>query len=167
MKIVRFSPFGQIDPLRQQIDRIFEEMEDTDRDSYFTWTPAVELVDNQDNLILRMQLAGIDRKNIDIQVTKESVTISGERHRPESESSRYLHSEFNYGKFQRKISLPVPIINHQATANYEAGLLTLVLPKVEEVRQKVVKISLGDAVSTNNSLSGSEAVEEKAAVTSV
>ena len=59
-------------------------MEDAKQDSYLIWTPAMKFVDDTDKLILRMQLAGVDSKNIDIQVTKESVTISGERHRTET-----------------------------------------------------------------------------------
>ncbi|MDJ0690329.1 MAG: Hsp20/alpha crystallin family protein [Xenococcaceae cyanobacterium MO_188.B32] len=161
--MMRFSPLEQMDSLRRQIDRVFADIEDATKDSYSTWTPAMELLDESDNLILRMQLAGIDRQDIDIQVTKESVTISGERHRREAETSRCLHSEFNYGKFQRQISLPVPVINTQATANYEAGMLTLILPKVEEARQRVVKVNLADAVSISHSLP-KESVEEEVAV---
>ncbi|MDJ0572422.1 MAG: Hsp20/alpha crystallin family protein [Pleurocapsa sp. MO_192.B19] len=164
MKIVRLSPLEQMDSLRRQIDRVFDDIDNVAYDSYSTWTPAIELLDDSDNLILRMQLAGLDGNDIDIQVTRGSVTISGERHRSEAESWRYLHSEFNYGKFQRQISLPVPVVNSEATANYEAGILTLILPKAEEAKQRVVKISLGDEASANNSRPETESVAEEAAV---
>ncbi|GAB4523202.1 MAG: Hsp20/alpha crystallin family protein [Pleurocapsa sp.] len=150
MDIVRFSPFEQIDSLRRQIDRVFADMEDIAQDNG-TWTPAIELLDEADHLILRMQLAGINRQDIDIEVSRQAVTISGKFHRSETES-RCLYSEFNYGKFQRQISLPVPVINHQATANYEAGILTLVLPKVEEAKQKVVKVTVGETAAAESSL---------------
>ncbi len=153
MHIMRFSsPFEPMDSLRRQIDRVFADIEGANQDNYSTWTPATELLDQSDNLIVRMQLAGINRQDIDIQVTKDSVTISGERHRTEADSSRYLYSDFNYGKFQRQISLPVPVINSQATANYEAGMLTLILPKAEEARGRVVKVSLADTVGASHSL---------------
>jgi HSP20 family protein len=162
MKIVRLSPLEQMDSLRQQIDRVFNDIDRAACDSYSTWTPAIELLDDANNLVLQMQLAGIDGKDIDIQVTRESATISGERRRLDAESSRYLHSEFHYGKFQRQISLPVPIINSQATANYDAGILTLTLPKAEEAKQRVVKISLGDEAFANNSLPETESLAEEA-----
>ena len=162
MHIVHFSsPFERMDSLRRQIDRVFADIEDAAQDNHPTWTPAMELLDNSDNLILRMQLAGINRQDIDIQVTKNSVTISGERHRQEAESSRYLYSDFNYGKFQRQISLPVPVINTQATANYEAGILILTLPKAEEARQRAVKVSLGEAISARESLPAESVEVEK------
>ncbi len=150
MSKVRFSPFEQIDSLRHQIDRVFTDIEGAAQNSYSTWSPPIELLENADHLILRMQLAGIDDKHTDIQVTTESVTISGERHCPKAKSNLCLHSEFNYGKFQRKISLPVPVINSQATASSNAGILTLLLPKVEEAKQRVVKIKLGDTTSASS-----------------
>ena len=147
MKIVNFSPLEQMDSLRSQIDRVFASIEDVPQDNYSAWKPTVELLDDSDNLILRMALAGINRQDIDVEVTRESVTVSGEHHRPEIESSHYLYSELNYGKFQRQIFLPVSVINSQARASYEDGILTLVLPKVEEAKKRVVKIALEDTAS--------------------
>ncbi|MGV2828691.1 Hsp20/alpha crystallin family protein [Myxosarcina sp. GI1(2024)] len=97
MDIVRFSPFGRMELLRKQIDRVFADIENTAQDNYSTWTPAIELLDDSDNLILRMQLAGVEDKDLDIQVTRESVAISGKRNHLQGKSTRYLHSEFNYG----------------------------------------------------------------------
>ena len=166
MNKVRFSPFEQMDSLRRQIDQVFADMESAAQNDYPNWSPPIELLDDTEHLILRTQLAGIDGKeDIDIQVTRESVTISGKRHRPESKSDRCLHSEFIYGKFQRKISLPVPVINSQATANSEAGILTLILPKVEKAKQRVVKIKLGDTISAS-SIPETESAAEAAAVAS-
>lgn len=149
MNIVSFTPFGQIDSLRSQIDQVFAEIEGSDNYSYDSWKPAVELLENDDNLILRMVLSGINRQDLDIEVTRESVSISGERHRPEIDSSRNLYSELKYGKFQRQISLPMPVVNTQAKADYEDGILTLVLPKVEEARHKVIKINLAHSNSVD------------------
>ena len=71
MHIMRFSsPFEPMDSLRRQIDRVFADIEGANQDNYSTWTPATELLDQSDNLIVRMQLAGINRQDIDIQVTK-------------------------------------------------------------------------------------------------
>lgn len=169
MHIVRFSPLERIDSVRRQIDRVFADIEEVTQNSYSTWSPTIELLEDEDYLILRMQLAGIDSKNIEIQVTKKSVIISGELHRLEAGSHRYLHSEFNYGKFQREISLPIPVVNNQVTANYEVGILTLKLPKAEEAKQRVVKINLGNTTvvntaNSNSSLPETEVVEKELAV---
>lgn len=160
MKIVSFSPFEQVDSLRQQIDRVFAEMEDN-AGNYNHWQPAVELIDDIDNLILRMPLAGVHKENINIEVTKKSVTISGERHRPASESSCYLYSELHYGKFQRQVDLPLPIVNTQIKANYEEGMLTLILPKVEDAKNRIVKVSLVDSKSMAETLSETDSATEE------
>ena len=141
MKIVSFSPFEQMDSLRNQIDRVFNDMEGSSQ-NYSSWQPPVELLDHDDKLIVRLSLAGVDRQTIDIEAMRESVTVSGGRRALETESSRYLYSEFNYGKFRRQISLPVSVVNTEVTADYQDGILTLTLPKVEEARHKVVKINL-------------------------
>ncbi|MEM9923281.1 MAG: Hsp20/alpha crystallin family protein [Cyanobacteria bacterium P01_D01_bin.50] len=161
MNVVRFSPFERMDSLRRQIDQVFVDIDKVAKDSYSAWTPAIDLLEDSDNLILRIQLAGIDRNNIDIQVTRKSVTISGERPIPDVQSSRYLHSEISYGKFGRQISLPLPVINTQATANFEDGILTLVLPKAEEAKQRVVKISLGDTNKGTSALPEAESSEQE------
>ena len=158
MKIVSFSPFEQMDSLRNQIDRVFADFEDNNH----SWQPAVELIDRDDSLILRMPLAGISQEDLDIEVTRESVTVAGKRYRLESKSYRYLYSELNYGKFRRQIKLPVPIINTQVKANYDAGMLTLTLPKVEEAKQRVVKINLANAFPNAVSLPESESVSDEA-----
>lgn len=152
MEIVYFSPWQKLDSVRRQIDRVFAESEADSHDKSFNWMPAMELLEDSDRLILKLQLAGVDRNNIDIQVTRQTVTISGQTHQTKSESSKYLHSEFNYGKFQRHISLPVAIVNSQVQANFEGGILTLILPKVEEAKNRVVKISLGDTQENTASL---------------
>ena len=160
MKIVSFSPFEQVDSLRQQIDRVFAEIDGNESHDHL-WQPGSELIDHPDNLVLRISLAGVNKEAIEIQVSKKAVAISGERHRPPRESSRYIYSELNYGKFSRQISLPVPIINTQVKASYEAGMLTLILPKVEEAKQQVVKVNLENSTSVAESLPEIESTTDK------
>lgn len=157
MKIVSFSPFERVDSLRNQIDRVFADLENNN----YSWQPSVELIDRDDNLILRMPLAGISLQDLDIEVTRESVTITGERRHWEGESSRYLYSELSYGKFGRQINLPVPIVNTEVKAYYDAGMLTLTLPKVEEAKQRVVKINLANSSPDTASLPESELLTEE------
>ncbi|MBL1211635.1 Hsp20/alpha crystallin family protein, partial [Geminocystis sp. GBBB08] len=107
--------------------------------------PSIELLDNQDSLTLRVLVPGIDKKDLDISVTREAVKISGEyRHQEKSQDNGYYVSEFNYGKFERTINLPVAVQNDQVSADYKDGILSLNLPKIEEVKNKVFKVSLGE-----------------------
>jgi HSP20 family protein len=131
-----------METLSRQIDQVFDELTPSRHKSDF-WTPTVELKDAGDNLVLRAQLPGMDAKDLDIQVTQEAVAIAGE-HRQEEKSDRngYFRSEFRYGKFRRVVPLPVAIQNNKVQAEYKDGLLTLTLPKVETVRNQVVKLNL-------------------------
>lgn len=146
MALIRWQPFREIETLRRQFDELFEELARGNRESEMTWTPLVELQDMDDNLILRAQLPGLEAKDLDVQVTRDAVSISGE-HRSENkvEEKGYFRSEFRYGKFQRMIPLPVHIQNERVQADFQNGVLTLTLPKVEEAQRRVVRLNLGES----------------------
>lgn len=143
MSLVRFYPLSDIDNLHRQMNRLFDEITAWDNPLNDVFKPAVELIDNEDNLTLRAIIPGIDKKDLDVTVTRENVKISGEYHnKKENKDKGYYVSEFNYGKFERNINLPVAVENEQVTADYIDGILTLVLPKVEEVKNKAFKVNL-------------------------
>jgi HSP20 family protein len=142
--IVRYwQPFEEIDTLRRQFDRALGDLVSNDAASV-TWTPAVRLVESAEHYTLTAQLAGINPDDIDIHVTRESVAISGDRPAFEAnEGDTVLYDNHRYGTFRRVVNLPEAVRNDAVTAEYINGLLVLTLPKVEEVRNKVVKINLG------------------------
>lgn len=143
--LVRYwQPWRELETLRRQFDQMFDELaHNTASDDQSTWAPAIELKDAGDTLTLRAQLPGMDAKDLDVQVSREAVSISGE-HRTEqkTEEKGFFKSEFRYGKFHRVIALPVPVQNEQVKADYKDGILTLTLPKVEEVKHQVVRVNL-------------------------
>ncbi|WP_204136955.1 Hsp20/alpha crystallin family protein [Halomicronema sp. CCY15110] len=142
--IVRYwHPFQEVETLRRQLDSVFNEVSNVIETAPTAWTPAIRLVESNDHYVLTVQLSGITPDGIDIQATRESIVISGERPQPEvAEGDRVLHDDIHYGTFRRVVNLPEAIQNDAVAANFENGFLTLTLPKVEEVRNKVVKISL-------------------------
>jgi len=148
--IVRYwHPFQEVESLRRQLDSVFSEVSNVIETAPTTWTPAIRLVENGDRYVLTIQLAGINPDVIDIQATRESLVISGERQQPEVlEGDRVLHDDIRYGSFRRVVNLPEAIQNDAVEANFEHGFLTLTLPKIEEVRNKVVKISLNGGNET-------------------
>ena len=150
-----WQPFTEIETLRQQLDKVFDQRAATRDNSEAAWMPALELVDAGDNFVLKAQLPGIDPKDVDVQVTREAISISGERrYENTDEKSGYVRSEFRYGKFHRVLPLPAPIQNDSVQAECKHGILTLTLPKVIEARNKVVKINLAEIAgsSTNPAL---------------
>ena len=147
-----WQPFTEIETIRQQLDKAFDQLAATRDNSEATWMPAVELADAGDNFVLKAQLPGIDPKDIDVQVTPEAISISGERRYENTDKkSGCVRSEFRRGKFHRVLPLPAPIQNDSVQAECKDGILTLTLPKVSEARNKVVKINLAQiaGASTN------------------
>jgi len=148
MMLMRWQPFQEVETLRRQLDQVFDEFKGFSKERSETWTPAIELQDSADNLLLRAQLPGIDRKDLDIQVTREAVLIAGERrYEQHNEDQGYFRSEFRYGKFHRVVQLPLPVQNDKVSAEYKDGILTLTLPKLENDRNRVFKINLGEIAS--------------------
>ena len=150
-----WQPFTEIETLRKQLDKAFDQRAATRDNSEAAWMPALELADAGDNFVLKAQLPGIDPKDIDVQVTREAVSLSGERrYENTDEKSGCVRSEFRYGKFYRVLPLPAPIQNDSVQAECKDGILTLTLPKVTEARNKVVKINLAEiaGASTNPAL---------------
>jgi len=144
-----WQPFTEIETIREQLDKVFDQRAATRDNSETAWMPALELIDAGDNFILKAQLPGIDSKDIDVQVTREAISISGERRYENTEEKPgYVRSEFRYGKFHRTLPLPADIQNDSVQAEYKDGILTLTLPKVAEARNKVVKINLGEIAGT-------------------
>ena len=144
-----WQPFTEIETIRQQLDKAFDQRATARDKSEATWMPALELADTGDNFVLKAQLPGIDPKNIDVQVSREAISISGERsYENTDEKSGYVRSEFRYGKFHRVLPLPAHIQNDSVQAECKDGILTLTLPKVTEARNKVVKINLAQIAGT-------------------
>lgn len=108
--------------------------------------PAAELKETEDAIHLKLELPGIEAKDLDLQVTENAVYLSGERKsETKSEDKGVSKSEFHYGKFQRVIPLLARIQNTNVTADYKDGILNLTLPKAEEEKNKVVKVNLASS----------------------
>ncbi|MEM8505157.1 MAG: Hsp20/alpha crystallin family protein [Cyanobacteria bacterium P01_D01_bin.1] len=144
--IVRYwQPFQEMNAVKQQLDQLFDDFAGVET-APTTWTPAATLVESEGALTLRIQLPGINVDDIDIQASREVVAVSGTRPSLElAEGETLRRNEFRYGGFRRVVSLPVAIDHNAVTADYEAGVLVLTLPKAEDVRNKVVKVSVAGA----------------------
>lgn len=145
MALIRWQPFQETTNLRRQMERMFDEMSTVDGETQVNWRPAIELQDTEENVILRAQVPGVEAKDLDVRVTREAVVISGEHRYEKKEQQRgYFRSEFRYGNFQRVVPLPVHVQNDRVQADFKDGILTLTLPKVTEVRNRVVKLNLAE-----------------------
>ncbi|MDX2241028.1 MAG: Hsp20/alpha crystallin family protein [Leptolyngbyaceae cyanobacterium bins.302] len=155
MAIVRWQPWQEFDVLRRQFDDLFDELVPVSRGTLkqngHAWAPAIELKSNDEAIVLRAELPGINAENLDVQVTREAVAISGEykaETKTEDKEHQVHRSEFRYGSFQRVIPLPVAVQNDQVKAEFKDGILTLTLPRVEAEKPKVVKVNLTESAAS-------------------
>ncbi|BAZ53964.1 heat shock protein Hsp20 [Nostoc sp. NIES-4103] len=146
-EIERWEPWREIEHLQQRMNRLFERMipgGDGGGVSALTFIPSAEMEETADEVHLRLEIPGLESKDLNVEVTEESVSISGERKsETKTEEKGVTRSEFRYGKFERIIPLPAHVQNDKAQAEYKNGILTLTLPKVEGEKKKAVKINLG------------------------
>lgn len=156
-----WQPFSEMNAVKTQLDQLFDDLSGVES-APTTWTPAATLVESEDALTLHVQLPGVNADEIDIQANREVVAISGNRPTLEvGEGEKIRRNEFRYGAFRRVVSLPVAIESKDVTANYEAGVLTLHLPKAEDVRNRVVKVNV--AGTSPAAIDAAEAENTKAA----
>jgi HSP20 family protein len=138
-----WAPLEQWSNLRDEINRLFElPFGDSGRDSeFFGWAPAVDVYEDNDRLVVKAELPGLKKEEIDISLHQGSLIISGERKQEfenhDGESSR---SERFFGRFQRALELPKPVNSDQVTATYKDGILTVTLAKTEESKPKQIAV---------------------------
>ncbi|NMG10134.1 Hsp20/alpha crystallin family protein [Brasilonema sp. UFV-L1] len=166
MALMRFDPFRNMDPFREfsqiqrDMNRLFDQMinpgESGSEFSQSSFMPAAKIHETADDIKLRIEVAGIEPKDLDVKVTAEAVAISGERKSETKQEDKGMRrSEFHYGRFQRVIPLPTRIQNDKVQAEFKNGVLCLTMPKAEEEKNRVVTINLGGQQS-HQAISGQQ-----------
>jgi HSP20 family protein len=106
------------------------------------WSPAVDVAETQDGIVLRAELPGMRQEDIDIELTGDTLTLRGERKFENREQrENFVRVERSYGRFQRSFTLGVPVQHDQVRANYRDGVLEIVLPKSEATRPRKVQVT--------------------------
>ena len=143
--IVRWEPFRELVSLREAMDRLFEESFVRPGGGRLAPAgmeiPAVDMYQTDDAVVVKSAIPGIKPEDIDISITGDTLTIKGEtRAEEEVNEENYIRRERRYGSFCRSLALPLPVVTEKAEAEFENGVLTLTLPKAEEVKPKAIKI---------------------------
>jgi HSP20 family protein len=144
--IERWEPFHELENLQRRFNELFERMmPTTDEDiTAITVVPSAEIEETDEAVYLRLEVPGLEAKDLDVQVTETTVAINGERKSEKRvEEKGMVRSEFHYGRFERVIPLPTHIQTDKVQAEYKNGILCLTLPKSEEEKKKVVKVNVG------------------------
>jgi HSP20 family protein len=142
------SPFRGVTTLQDQINRLFHDaFERTGEESNLTaWAPAVDIFENEQELVVKADLPEIDPKDLDIRVENNILTIRGERKfEKKVNEDNYLRVERAYGAFSRSFSLANTVNPEGIKADYQNGVLTLSIPKREEAKPKQIKVNVGQS----------------------
>ncbi len=143
--LTRRDPFRNLESLHREMSQLFDTLTPwpVKSDDELDFMPAAELKETPEAVELKLELPGLEAKDLEIEVTENSVSISGERKsETKTQENGMTRSEFRYGRFQRMLPLPARVVNDQTTANYKDGILKLVLPKSDSERQKTFKVEL-------------------------
>lgn len=151
MTLVRWDPFRELGTLQQRMNRIFDDtirrrepsLDEGEEIVAGTWVPAVDIVETPEKIVMRAEVPGIPQEQIDLQVADGVLTLKGERKFEKEENKENYHRiERAYGQFQRSFTLPTSVDAEKIAATYEAGVLTVDLPKREENKPKKVSVKI-------------------------
>ena len=141
--LVRWNPFTEMSALRGAMEMMedFAPMRAWRNNEPTVLTFPTDLFETDDHVLVKALLPGVKPDEVEITVTEGVLTIKGEvKHEQKTEHDNYYSREIRYGTFSRSIPLPTRVNHEQAKAEFENGILTVSLPKAEEVRPKVIKV---------------------------
>jgi HSP20 family protein len=146
MEIVKWEPLSELSRLRRQMDRLTGLF--WGRDPMFfegeKWIPAVDVAETKDEVVVNIEVPGVDEKDLSVTLSGDNLMIKGERKSEKEEKGEHFHrAERCCGSFQRIIGLPVSVDPEKIKANYVKGVLEVHLPKKEELKPKEIPIKVG------------------------
>jgi len=139
MTLVRWDPFQELASWSNRLNRSINE--GRTEDTFGAWAPAVDIFEKDHNLLIRAELPGLKREDIEISMENGVLTLHGERKREsEVEESNAYRLERIYGAFTRSFSLPTTVDSSKIQAVYKDGVLEVTVPKLEAAKPKKVQI---------------------------
>jgi len=151
MDFLRWGPFDDVRSLQDEMNRLFEQRAGGNaptaprRENVSTrvWSPPVDVYEDENEIVVRADLPGVNQDDIRIELTGENLTIQGTRTVPDTPSKeQYVRVERQYGPFQRTFTIGVPLQQDRVTAGYTDGVLEIHLPKAETAKVKTVKVNV-------------------------
>jgi HSP20 family protein len=141
----RWGPFRNMSDIQGEVNRLFDTFLGRPMASAPTraWLPAVDMHETKDELVLSVEVPGVDEKDVTVSITGDLLTIKGERRAADqAKDQQYLHVERLYGQFERLIQLPMAVQADKVKASYRDGVLQVTLPKAEELKPREIKIDI-------------------------
>ena len=145
--LTRWDPFRELHTLRNRMSRLFEEQYGGREDALMSsgaFVPPVDIYEDQQGIQLKLEVPGIDEKDLNINVENNVLTVSGERKFEKEQKEENFHRiERRYGSFVRSFTLPNTVDTEKITADYNSGVLNIHLVKREEAKPKQIKVNIG------------------------
>lgn len=140
--LIRWEPMREMMTLREAMDRLFDDSYTRPIGNVNTWgAPAIDLYQTEKNVIVKAALPGLKAEDVQISVTGEVLTLKGEfKQAEEVKEVTYHLKEQRFGAFERSLSLPTDVQTEKAKADFENGVLTITLPKAEQVLPKTITV---------------------------
>jgi HSP20 family protein len=139
-------PWTGIGSLKQEMDRLFDRFLDVKWDEWPAlgeWAPSMDISETKDSLVAKVEVPGMEQKDIQISLQENLLTIKGEKKQEKEEKDeRYHRVERSYGSFMRSIRLPVAVDASKVTATFKNGLLTVTLPKTPASKGTMIPIKV-------------------------
>jgi HSP20 family protein len=148
MKLVKWDPFREMTTLQDRINRLFNDAFPTTADretdlSLSDWKPAVDIYETADHLTVKVELPGVQKEDVSVEIKDNVLTIKGERKvETEVEDRNYYRRERAYGSFRRTFNLQYPVNPEKIKAKFRDGVLQVEVPKPEEEKPKQVTVNV-------------------------
>ncbi len=146
MAIVRWDPFRDLSMLQDRMNRLFDDAGRTWRPdepaATTSWSPSVDIFETEGEIVVKAELPGMDRKDIQLNLENNVLSLRGERKfQKETKDDNYHRIERSYGVFSRAFSIPATVDEERIRADYKDGVLKIVLPKKDQAKPKQIKIA--------------------------
>ena len=143
-ELTTWKPLRELDKMRGEMDRLWDSFfEGRPHVRFGEWFPTLDVSETKNDFVVKVELPGMDQKDIDVSLSDGHLTIKGEKKKEKEEKEENYHFiERSYGTFTRSVQLPKEVKHDKISASYKNGILKVVLPKSEEAKKKEVKIKV-------------------------
>jgi HSP20 family protein len=144
MAITRWDPFREVASLQNRVNALFRDFSEGESSTTTaSFIPAVDVYEDEKKVVLKLEVPGIEEKDLDVSVENNTLTVKGERKFEKEEKETNFHRiERRYGSFFRAFTLPTTVDTENIAASYNAGVLKLELKKKPEAQPKQIKVSI-------------------------
>lgn len=147
--LTRWDPFREFDTLQRQMDRLFRDSYGNREESLAAvgFAPPVDIYEDEHSYTLKLEVPGIEEKDIDVRLENNTLTVSGERkYEKEEKEENFRRLERRYGSFTRSFTVPNTVDAENVAADYDKGVLKIKLLKKAEAKPKQIKVNVGKQI---------------------